>query len=399
MIGSRVNNYEIVSVLGEGGMGTVYLAVHPVMGRKAAIKLLRRELAEDQTLVARFVNEARAANAIRHPNIIDVIDVGTLPDNGLPYMMMEFLEGENLAQRLARTGTLPVSEAIDIALQTASALSAAHGKGIVHRDLKPDNLFLVPELGSPGRERVKVLDFGIAKLRGDTSSGAVKTNSGSIMGTPPYMSPEQCRGIAEDIDHRADIYALGIILFEMLCGRPPFVSPGFGELLMMHLTRPPPSPRELNGAIPEPVEQIILRALSKKPEDRFASMDEFCSSLSHAGSTAARTGPVTGLSDGQVRAREGAHGAGPVTTFSTATGQIGGPKTQTAERSRRPLVLVGIAAAAVVAVGAAVVGMEARRTPAVRLADGALHRVGDLIGVHDHLALDVACCAPDRLDQ
>ena len=234
LIGERINNYEVVSVLGEGGMGAVYLATHPFMGRKAAIKVLRRELAEDPGLVERFMNEARAANAIHHPNIIDIIDVGRLP-SGIPYLMMEFLEGESLAQRIAGQ-RVDIALAVNIAKQTASALGAAHAKGIVHRDLKPDNLFLVPDGEQQFGSRVKVLDFGIAKLRGELSGSGAKTQSGSVMGTPPYMSPEQCRGITDEIDHRTDVYALGIILYEMLTGAPPFVSEGWGEVVLLHVT-------------------------------------------------------------------------------------------------------------------------------------------------------------------
>jgi serine/threonine protein kinase len=149
VIGSTVNNYQVKSLLGEGGMGSVYLAQHPILDRRVAIKVLRRELAEDTGLVTRFINEARAASAIRHPNIIEVFDVGTLPD-GLPYLMMELLEGETLAHRLLRRGRLTVVEAVEVALQAASALAAAHDKGIVHRDLKPENLFLVPDPAASG---------------------------------------------------------------------------------------------------------------------------------------------------------------------------------------------------------------------------------------------------------
>src|SRR6478736_1304685 len=173
VIGETINNYRVSELLGEGGMGAVYLATHPFMGRKAAIKVLRREFAEDRGLVERFMNEARAANAIRHPNIIDIIDVGRMP-SGIPYLMMEFLEGESLAHRIMRD-VLAVPEAIDVIVQSTAALAAAHGKGIVHRDLKPDNLYLVPDDSAPGGVRVKVLDFGIAKLRGDLSGGAGKT--------------------------------------------------------------------------------------------------------------------------------------------------------------------------------------------------------------------------------
>ena len=280
VIGLRFNNYELVSVLGQGGMGTVYLARHTYTGRKAAVKLLHPHLALDQTLVIRFMNEARATAAIGHANIIDIIDVGMLPDGHAPYLMMEFLQGESLAKRLQRNRPLPIREAIEIACQTASALSAAHACDIVHRDLKPDNLFLVPDAAIlPMRLRVKVLDFGIAKLMGDLSDGSVNTRTGAIMGTPQYMSPEQCRGIAREIDHRTDIYALGVILYEMVCGAPPFVSEGGGDILIMHVHNPPDPPRTRNADIPEAMEAVILRALAKNPDQRFASMIDFREAL------------------------------------------------------------------------------------------------------------------------
>jgi eukaryotic-like serine/threonine-protein kinase len=274
VIGKHLSNYEIVSLLGEGGMGTVYLALHPIMGRKAAVKVLKPELARDEGLVTRFFNEARAANAIRHPNIIDIIDVGMLPEESVPYMLMEFLEGESLATRLERTKPLAVDVAVEIGFQTASALAAAHSKGIVHRDLKPDNLFLVPDETLTRGERVKVLDFGIAKLRDDLRGSSMKTRTGAIMGTAVYMSPEQCQGLIEKIDHRTDIYALGIILYEMLCGAPPFLSDGFGDLIIMHVMREPEHPQQRNPAIPDDVAAAILRALAKNPDDRFQSMAE-----------------------------------------------------------------------------------------------------------------------------
>jgi serine/threonine-protein kinase len=272
LIGERVNNYRIISLLGEGGMGAVYLAEHPFMGRKAAIKVLRREFAEDAALVERFMNEARAANAIRHPNIIDIIDVGLL-ESGIPYLMMEYLEGENLGKRLEGQRQLPIADALDVALQTASALHAAHEKGIVHRDLKPDNLYLMNDDTQP-LARIKVLDFGIAKLRGELTSGGAKTQSGQIMGTPPYMSPEQCRGITDDIDHRTDIYSLGIIMYEMLAGAPPFMSAGWGEVVLMHLTKPPSPLQHKNPDVSPQLEAIIMKCLEKSPDDRWRSMLE-----------------------------------------------------------------------------------------------------------------------------
>jgi len=276
VIGSQINNYELVSVLGQGGMGTVYLACHTFTGRKAAVKLLHPELARDQAQVTRFMNEARATAAIGHPNIIDIIDVGVLADGRTPYLMMEFLQGESLSSRLQRSRPLPFDEAIEIACQTASALSAAHRCEIIHRDLKPDNLYLLVDSSTlPVRLRVKVLDFGIAKLRADLSGESVKTRTGAIMGTPQYMSPEQCRGFAQQIDYRTDIYTLGVILYEMVCGSPPFVSEGLGDLLMMQVGRPPIPPRTLSVHVPDVLDEAIMRALAKDPNQRFASMADF----------------------------------------------------------------------------------------------------------------------------
>ncbi|HEY0708164.1 MAG TPA: serine/threonine-protein kinase, partial [Polyangia bacterium] len=222
VIGQNLNNYEIKAEIGRGGMGTVYVAEHSFMGRKAAVKILKDSYLTDESIVARFMNEARAANAIHHPNIIDIIDVGRLPD-GRPYLMMEFLEGETLATRLNQ-GPLSIQETLQIVRQTAFALKATHDVGIVHRDLKPENIFLCPERDGPSELRVKVLDFGIAKLCGEFSGNTPQT-TGAILGTPLYMSPEQCRsGAGNPIDHRTDIYALGAICYEMLTGRAPFTS-------------------------------------------------------------------------------------------------------------------------------------------------------------------------------
>ncbi len=331
MIGERVNNYQIVSLLGEGGMGAVYLAEHPFMGRKAAVKVLRSELAQDKGLVERFMNEARAANAIQHPNIIDIIDVGVLA-SGIPYLMMELLNGESLARRLERDRRLGVTEAVNIAVQTASALNAAHAKGIVHRDLKPDNVFLVPDENRPFGHRVKVLDFGIAKLRGELSGSGAKTQSGSVMGTPPYMSPEQCRGITDDIDERTDIYALGIMLYEMLTGAPPFVSEGWGEVVLMHVTKAVPPPREKNPEIPAALEGVILKALAKASVQRWSTMAEMDSALRAAIGAPARgfvSGPPTVPS---LPVPPGATLPRPPTTLGSAAGEVTPPSGTTARR-------------------------------------------------------------------
>jgi len=278
VLGQRLHNFAIMRLLGEGGMSSVYEAEHALIQRKVAVKVLKSELSVDSAQVQRFFNEARATSAIRHPNIVEVIDVGRLPD-GVPYLVMELLEGESLGERLERLGSLEIAVALDYAHQAASALVAAHALRIVHRDLKPDNLFLVPDERIDDRELVKVLDFGIAKLRGDLAAPPFDTMVGAVLGTPPYMSPEQCRGLPEEIDERTDIYALGIILYEMLCGRPPFLADGAGELMMMHMTVQPEPPSRHNPEISPELEQVILRMLAKRREDRFATMLEFDQAL------------------------------------------------------------------------------------------------------------------------
>jgi serine/threonine protein kinase len=281
MIGQSFGNYRAISVLGEGGMGVVYLAEHPEIGRKVAVKVLHADFARDQQVLGRFLNEARAANAIRHPNIIEILDSGVLVDQ-TPYLVMELLEGESLAARIKRVGPMPMGDICDFAYQTASALSAAHAKGIVHRDLKPDNLFVIPDPHDETRERIKVLDFGIAKLQQHSPGDSVKTRTGTLMGTPIYMSPEQCRGI-RTVDHRTDIYSMGVILYEMAVGHPPFVSEGFGDLVNMHMNVPPSPPRRERPDLPPSMESLILTMLAKAPDERFDAMAALQVALKTAG--------------------------------------------------------------------------------------------------------------------
>ena len=281
MIGKKINNYELRELVGDGAMGVVYLAEHPVLRRRAAVKLLKRQYLESPALITRFVNEARAAAAIHHPNVIEVIDVGMV-DGDVPYIMMEYLDGEPLARRLARD-RLGVGKAVDITIQAARALAASHALEIVHRDLKPENMFLVPDPHSPGGERVKVLDFGIAKLRRDWGgSESPTTRTGMIFGTPAYMSPEQCRGLNAEVDGTTDVYALGCILYEMLCGKAPYVAPGWGDVLMMHMQETIPVPSAVNPRVPAAVDKVVTTAMAKAKGDRYASMRDLHRALAQA---------------------------------------------------------------------------------------------------------------------
>jgi eukaryotic-like serine/threonine-protein kinase len=323
MIGEQFGNYRVLSLLGQGGMGAVYLAEHPSIGRRVAVKVLHREFVTDEQLLGRLLNEARAANAIRHPNIIEILDSGMRPD-GTPYLVMELLEGESLGTRLRRVGALPLRDAVDFAYETASALGAAHKKGIVHRDLKPDNLFVSADEHDASRERIKVLDFGIAKLQQKLPGDSVKTRTGTLMGTPIYMSPEQCRGTST-IDHRSDVYSLGVILFEMLVGHPPFMSEGFGDLINMHLNVPPPSARAERHQVPDALDAVVIKMLAKNPEDRYPDMTALQGALKLAGGPdLAVHGAVPAILNQTTEPREAvAEHAPEVRTPTTFTAGIG----------------------------------------------------------------------------
>jgi serine/threonine-protein kinase len=292
-IGTTVGNYHLDQILGRGGMGTVYSGEHVYIGKKVAVKVLHPQFAKYEDAVKRFLREARAASSINHPNIVDVTDFGPMPDGGV-YFVMESLTGTSLEDLIDRKGALPLHRAVNVANQMALALAAAHETGIVHRDLKPDNIMLIRK---PGRrdlvrkvkgdgentlvvEReveydfVKILDFGIAKVVGPEQSAPSKTLAGAVFGTPEYMSPEAARGT--EVDFRADIYSLGVILFDMICGRPPFEAQAAADVLAMQIRDDPPSPRTIapQYEITEQVEQLIFRAMQKNPKDRYQSMDE-----------------------------------------------------------------------------------------------------------------------------
>ncbi|HWO20414.1 MAG TPA: protein kinase [Kofleriaceae bacterium] len=271
--GALLGNYRILEPLNRGGAGSVYRAEHAVLGRPAAVKILRSEQTTNPELVHRFLVEARAATLIRHPGIVEVYDCATTPD-GTSYIAMELLEGSSLAQRLGEHGRLPEREAVFIARSVASALKAAHREGIIHRDLKPDSIFIVPDPNGAG-ELVKVLDFGIAKLMDPQS--AFHTQAGALLGTPIYMPPEQARS-SSAVDHRADLYSLGCLLYQMLAGRPPFIGSGPAELISMHLSMRPQPPSTLVPIAPA-LDQIVMRLLEKDPAARFRDAGELTQAL------------------------------------------------------------------------------------------------------------------------
>jgi tRNA A-37 threonylcarbamoyl transferase component Bud32 len=265
--GQIIGNYQILSRLGRGGMGEVYLAEHPLIGKKVALKVIHRELAGNREVVQRFFQEARAVNTIGHEHIVEIHDFGQTAQ-GDHFFIMEYLNGPTLATVMARARRLDVVRALHIAAQLASGLAAAHAHGVIHRDLKPDNIMLTTRQGQP--DFVKILDFGLAKIL--ASGQSPMTAIGVVLGTPQYMSPEACES-KRDVDHRTDIYAVGVLLFQMLAGALPFDGDSMGEVLVKQVTQLPLAPRSLNPAIPPSVEQIILRCLAKSPAGRFATMD------------------------------------------------------------------------------------------------------------------------------
>ena len=378
-VGQTIGNYKITAKLGEGGMGVVYLAEHPVIGKKVAMKAIHPELARNAEVVSRFVTEAKSVNQIGHEHIVDISDFGNTTD-GEFYFVMEYLQGESMSERLKREERLTVAAAINIASQVADALGSSHEHGIIHRDLKPENIYLISR--GAQKDFVKVLDFGLAKLTQVEEKVSHKTRTGSVMGTPYYMSPEQCEGKAT-IDHRADIYSLGVILFEMLTGKVPFGGEGYGEIIVKHITMPPPSVRSIVPTLSPALDLILFRALAKDREERFQTMadlrhalmdpDAYAPSAPLVGipddlSGAARAAAPMKRSDINLAARVGfgsgiklGSGDDLVTTPSTYRQGVGEIIEELTPRrtSRKALLFVSIA----VVTGLAVVAFTGRREP------------------------------------
>ncbi|MGB8223041.1 MAG: protein kinase [Polyangiales bacterium] len=276
LIGATLGGlYRVTRLIGVGGMGRVYEATHTRLGKAYAVKVLPEGRADKPDATERFLREARSASKVENEHIVKIVNCDSDEAHRL-FIVMELLEGENLAERIDR-GALPVDEAVEIAKQTAEALQAAHDAGIVHRDLKPENIFITQKNGT---DFVKVLDFGISKIKTPDHGDPKLTATDQIVGTPLYISPELARGVAT-VDHRTDIYALGVILYEMITGTPPFTGQNHFQLLYQHGNEAPdpPSQRSKKARIPSHVESAVLRALEKNPADRFASMDDFCAAL------------------------------------------------------------------------------------------------------------------------
>src|SRR6188768_1246925 len=269
--------YRLTRLLGRGGMGSVWEGIHITLGNRVACKFIEPEFVSSQDAVRRFENEARAAASLKSKHVVDVYDHGIMPD-GRPYIVMEFLAGEPLDARLAKVGTLPLTQAASIIQQVSRALHRAHGAGIIHRDLKPENVFLVWD-DEDHTDLAKVVDFGIAKFTDASSTGVSSaTRTGSIMGTPYYMSPEQARGL-KNVDARSDIWSLGVIAYELLTGVRPYDGEAVGDILVKICTQAPVPPSQLNPNLPEAINPWMMRALAQDPAQRFQDVRELADTL------------------------------------------------------------------------------------------------------------------------
>ncbi len=345
--------YAIEAVLGEGGMGTVYRTRHVTLGRALALKVLRSDLAQEPELAARFLVEAQATAAIEHPNVVSITDFGRLPDKR-PYFVMELLTGQTLSALIRAGGPLPASAAVHVAIAIASGLEAAHAAGVVHRDLKPENVFLLDDAS----KEVRVVDFGAALIVGASRL----TKKGVVFGTPYYMSPEQAAG--KDVDHRADIYALGVMLYEMLTARVPFEGDTYMGVLTQHMFVLPKPPSE---AFPDlcgklgAVEAVLLRALEKDPAARFPTMHAFAEALVQ--SLDARLGPSWPSPERVSSAPKGIADSIELPTMGEILHSITASAVAARRRKLRTLTVVALTSlVAIVAIAAAV---HAYSTPSV----------------------------------
>jgi len=329
------NRYKVERRIGVGGFGAVFQAEDTKIGKRVAVKVLARELVSDSAMLTRFRKEAEAASKVGHENIIDITDFDRTT-NGYYFLVMECLEGTDLGSIIRSGDRLPINRILGVMIQVARALYAAHNKGIVHRDLKPGNVFLIDRAGS--QDFVKLLDFGISKFMEIDEESSRLTKTGQIIGTPLYMSPEQALG-EEDLDHRVDVYSLGVIMYELLTGQPPFTAVNYLGIIAQHASDPPKPPSKVRPdlEIPPQVETIILKAMAKQPEDRFSTMAEMEGALIHALATVDPASAVTYAPD-----------ATPPSILTTATGV-----SQRRLTSTKPVPVWALLVAALIGIGGA----------------------------------------------
>jgi serine/threonine-protein kinase len=347
--GATVGEWRVEDIIAEGGFGTVYKVVHPLIGKSAAIKVLKREYSSNPEMVSRFISEARAVNQIRHKNIIDIFAFGVL-DDGRHYFVMELLEGTTLDRFIRNKGRLSPIDAIPILRQLGRALGAAHAAGITHRDLKPENVFL--SFDDDGHATPKLLDFGIAKLR-STSEATHRTRDGAPMGTPLYMSPEQVYG--KSVDHRSDIYSFGILVHEALTGAPPFDGETVMDVLTAQTSEKPKPVSQLVPSVPPELDSAILCMLEKDPDKRPQSVtlavDRLLEAAEVSGILPRRSGPTSGVGSAPMipEAATSLPGQRRSSLSSAATTLApGDAPSQPPRGSRSKLLIGGLVAAAVV---------------------------------------------------
>jgi serine/threonine-protein kinase len=352
--------YRVIKRIGAGGMGAVYLVEHERLGRRFAAKVVTSTHAADPEVVARLRNEARVASSIQHENIVDVTHLGHTADGSL-FVVMELLEGSDLRQRLAEQEDttrpwLPDEESRRIAHDVLAGLESAHEAGVIHRDLKPDNIFLVKKAG---KVRAKIVDFGISKMK-HASDDLRLTRTGQIIGTPLYMAPEQTKG-GDHVDRRTDVYAMGVILFEMVTGQLPFEASTVYEIIVKHATEDPRRPRALRPDLPQAVEDVLLRCMKKNPAERFQTAAELSAAFERAWSEPAAA-PLQGATTGpvDVPASVSARTAASTVVSAVVSAEVRPPRAP----GSRSLALIAVGVALAMGIAAVVVSGSGSTAPA-----------------------------------